>query len=228
MMNASSRSKSDLVSRSSFHPAAPIGFVATTARPVLLVAIAAIALSVGCGRLGLGGPADETAAKARPGDEQVALVLDGRDVTIGELNDVMKNQFIEEFLRQPEDRQFEMREAAIREMVQRHVVEGEAKKKGLTPEALYDEVTASAAPVSVEEVSSWFKKNGERLGGARLEEVAPQIEQFLQREHKNEAWSAFIDPKLEALSWSMMIAPPRKTVEAWFNLGSEGWPSQPV
>lgn len=174
----------------------------------------ALATTVGCGRLGLGGPNDSGDAKARPGDDQVALVLDGRNVTIGELDDVMKDQFLEEFLRQPEDRQYEMREAAIREMVQRHVVESEAKKKGLTPEALYDEVTAAAAPVSVEDVSSWFKKNEERLGGARLEEVAPQIEQFLQRERKSEAWNAFIDPKLEALSWSMVLAPPRKTVEA--------------
>ncbi|MFO0691078.1 MAG: DsbA family protein [Myxococcota bacterium] len=183
----------------------------------LLLGLASIAGTTGCGRLGLGGrggDADADAKKARPGDEQVALVLEGRDVTVGELNERMKEQFLEEFLRQPEDRQFEMRDAAIRELVQRHVVESEAAKKGLTPEALYDEVTAQAAPVSVEDVSSWYKKNESRLGGARLEEVAPQIEQMLRRERKGEAWSAFLDPKLEALDWSMRLAPPRKTVEA--------------
>ncbi|MBK7949915.1 MAG: DsbA family protein [Deltaproteobacteria bacterium] len=182
---------------------------------VLSVALAAIVGAAGCGRLGLGGQSGDAARQdARPGDEQVALVLEGRDVTIAELNDLMKDQFIEEFLRQPEDRQYEMREAAIRELVQRHVVEGEAKKKGITPEALYDEVTAAAPAVSVEDVSTWFKNNESRIGGARLEEVAPQIEQMLQRERKGEAWSAFLDPKLEGLDWAMKLAPPRKNVEA--------------
>ena len=84
----------------------------------------------------------------------MALVLEGRDISVGELNDHMKDQFLEEFLRQPEDRQFEMRESAIRDMVQRHVVEAEAKKKGLTPDALFEQVTASAPPVTVEDVST--------------------------------------------------------------------------
>jgi protein-disulfide isomerase len=107
-----------------------------------------------------------------------------------------------------------MRESAVRELVQRHVVEAEAKKKGVTPEALFDEVTAAAPAVSVEDVSTWFTQNEARLRGARLEEVAPQIEQMLTQERKSEAWNAFIDPKLAALSWSMVLAPPRQRVEA--------------
>lgn len=181
----------------------------------LLLGLASIAGTTGCGRLGLGGPGgDGEAKKTNPGDEQVALVLEGRDITLGELNERMKDQFLEEFLRQPEDRQYEMRDAAIRELVQRHVVESEAAKKGITPEALYDEVTAAAPAVSIEDVSTWFKNNESRIGGARLEEVAPQIEQMLERERKGEAWSAFLDPKLEGLDWDMRLPPPRKTVEA--------------
>ncbi len=182
-------------------------------RPALAAALLLAALP-GCGRLGFGGKGAGAQANARPGDEQVALVLDGEPITVGELNERMKDQFLEEFLRQPEDRQFEMRENAIREIVQRHVVEAEAEKKGLTPDALFEEVTAAAPPVSVEDVTTWYKQNEARLGGAPLEAIAPQIEQMLGQERKAEAWNAFIDPKLAALSWESKLAPPRQDVEA--------------
>jgi predicted DsbA family dithiol-disulfide isomerase len=181
----------------------------------LFFSLVSLALLLGCGRLDPGATDGKSAEKApRPGDEQVALVLDGREISVGELNERMKDQFLEEFLRQPEDRQYEMRESAVRELVQRHVVDAEAKKRGVTPEALFDEVTAGAAPVSIEDVSTWFTENEARLRGARLEEVAPEIEQMLAQERKSETWNAFIDPKLAALSWSMVLAPPRQSIEA--------------
>lgn len=186
--------------------------------PVIIVTLAALgALGAlpGCGRLGPGTKSDGTGASgAHPGDDRVALVLEGEEITVGELNERMQEQFLEEFLRQPEDRQYEMREAAIRELVQRHVVEREASKRGLAPDALYDEITAAAPAVTVEDVSSWYKQNEARLGGAKLEDVAPRIEQMLQHERRSQAWSAFLDPKLEALAWEMRLSPPRKDVEA--------------
>jgi protein-disulfide isomerase len=181
--------------------------------PALVAAIALAALP-GCGRLGLGANGGSAEKKPRPGDELVALVLDGREISVGELNERMKDQFLDEFLRQPEDRQFEMRETAVREIIQRHVVEAEAKKKGLTPDALFEEIASAAAPVSVEDVTTWYKQNEARLGGAPLEAIAPQIEQMLGQERRAEAWNEFIDPKLAALSWEMKLQPPRQTVEA--------------
>ena len=193
------------------HPGFPLlRGLALLASLALLAGLAPIA---GCGRLGLGDDKDKADAKKRDGDDQVALVLEGRDISVGELNDHMKDQFLEEFLRQPEDRQFEMRESAIRDMVQRHVVDAEAKKKGLTPEALFDEVTAGAPAVTVEDVSTWYKENEARLRSAPLEEVAPQIEQMLAQERRGAAWNAFIDPKLAALPWRMVLAPARTTLE---------------
>jgi predicted DsbA family dithiol-disulfide isomerase len=172
----------------------------------------ALALA-GCGAFGAK-PGAASADASHPGDERVALVLEGREITVGELDERMKEQFIEEFRRQPEDRQFEMRESAIRELVQRHLVEAEAKKKALTPEALFEEVSGTAVQVSVEEVSTWYKQNSDRLRGAALEEVAPQIEQMLAQEKRGAAWRAFIDPKLAALDWEMMLAPPRVAIDA--------------
>ena len=182
-------------------------------RPAHAVALL-LAVLFGCGRLGLGANGDDAQKESRPGDEQVALVLDGEAISVGELNERMKDQFLEEFLRQPEDRQYEMRENAVREIVQRHVVEAEAKKKGLTPEALFEEITSAAAPVSVEDVTTWYKQNEARLGGAPLEAIAPQIEEMLGQERKAKAWNEFIDPKLAALAWEMKLPPPRQNVEA--------------
>lgn len=193
----------------------PSLFLRPRSRCAAFAAFALLLGVAGCGRLGLGSSAATSGdAKSRPGDDQVALVLDGKQVTLGELNRSMQEQFLEEFLRQPEDRQFEMRESAIREMVQRHVIDGAAAQKGLTPEALYEEITAAAPAVSVEDVSTWYKQNEERLQGQPLEAIAPQIQQMLERERKSEAWRAFLDPKLAALDWRMELAPPRVNVEA--------------
>lgn len=194
----------------------PFAVSASLVPSLALAIFAAVVLLAGCGRFGLG--ADESAKgaakKARPGDEQIALVLDGREISVGELNERMQEQFLDEFLRQPEDRQYEMRESAVRELIQRHVVEAEAAKQGLTPDALFEQVTAAAAPVSVEDVTTWFKQNEARLGGAPLDAIAPQIERMLGQERRSTAWNEFIDPKLAALSWEMVLAPPRQQVEA--------------
>ncbi|MEZ4332343.1 MAG: thioredoxin domain-containing protein [Myxococcota bacterium] len=196
-------------------PASARSLASVAIRIALLALLVAGATLPGCSRLGIGAKDGADAASgARAGDDRVALVLEGDEITVGELNEHMKDQFLEEFLRQPEDRQYQMRESAIRELVQRHVVEREAKKRGLSPDALYDEITMAVPAVSVEDVSNWYKQNEARLGGARLEDVAPRIEQMLEHERRSQAWSAFLDPKLEALSWEMRLSPPRKDVEA--------------
>jgi len=185
---------------------------ASSTRVARLAAFGLLVAVTACGRLGLGD--DGGGAKPVPGDEQIAYVIEGREISVGELNQRMQEQFLEEFRRQPEDRQFEMRESLIRELVQRHVVETEARKKGLTSEALLEEVTAAAPAVGAADVAAWYKENEARLRGAPLEEVAPLIEERLKSQRRDEAWNAFLQPKLEALDWQMVLAAPRTAVEA--------------
>lgn len=188
----------------------------------LAVGLPILLLLTGCGRLGLDPSADgdgdasasTAATKARPGDDRVVAELDGREITQGELHRHMQEQFLDELLRQPESELYAMRERAIRDLVQRHVIDAAAAERGMTAEALFEEVTASAPPVTLEDVTQWYTENEARLRGARLEDVAPQIQQMLEGEARSRAWTAFLEPRFDALDWSMAIEPPRMEIEA--------------
>jgi predicted DsbA family dithiol-disulfide isomerase len=194
-------------------------FGATSAMTV--IALLALALA-GCGRVGPGATSDQGEGagqaaghgmKARPGDDRVVGRLDGRDVTLGELHRYMQEQFLDELLRQPEAELYGMRERALRDMAQRHVIETAAAERGVTPEALFDEITAAAPSATPEDVSAWYAANESRLRGARLEDLAPRIQQLLDEEARSEAWQAFLEPRLEALDWAVTIEPPREQLE---------------
>lgn len=183
-----------------------------------LLATLAVCLTTGCGALGLDskGAATTQAAVAptTEGGGEVALFLDGREITVDELHAHMQAQFLEELLRQPESDLYELREKAARELVQRHVVEAAAAEEGVTPEALFERVTGEVPETTVEEVAAWFTANESRLRGARLEDVAPQIKDMLDNEAKSRAWGSYIGPRLEALDWRFALTPPRVELEA--------------
>ncbi|MFK7895524.1 MAG: thioredoxin domain-containing protein [Myxococcota bacterium] len=186
-------------------------------RSIALIAIVGISLTslVGCGPLGLERDSGNAAAPiSTPGGDAVALVIEGDTITVDELHTHMQSQFMEEFLRQPEANRFEMQETAIRDMVQRRVVEAAAAERGLTKDELFEEISNSAPEPSVQDVASWYSENQSRLRGARLEDVAGQIKELLTNEARGNAWNEFIGPKLEALDWEMVLAPPRQDLEA--------------
>jgi len=158
--------------------------------------------------------AGRTSPTGEPRDEGVAVIIEGRAITISEVDEHIKDQFLEEFLQQPADRQFEMRETAVRDLVQRRVIEDEAKKQGKTSQELLDEIANGVPEPTLEEITSWHTENQSRLRGAKLEDVAGSIKELMLKERRAKAMSDFLDPKLEALSWKIVITPPRNELEA--------------
>ena len=171
----------------------------------------------GCGALSEPGSEASTASAstaAREGDDTIVLVLDGRDVTQAELHAHMQEQFLDELLRQSESELFTMREKAARDLVRRHVIDVAAAERGTTAEALFDEISASAAPATLEDVTSWYAENQARLRGAPLQDVAERIKELLYDEARYTAWGDFVGPRLEALEWELLIDPPRAELTA--------------
>jgi protein-disulfide isomerase len=205
-----------LVSRNNLSPMAPgtsnsaNGMLALTLASIGLLALAA------CSPRDLDSSSVDTAgASADSGQaEAVAAILEGRSITISEIDEHMKNQFLEEFLKQPEERQFEMRETAVRDIAQRRVIEDEATKQGKTSQELLDEIANSVSDPTIEEVAAWYSENQSRLRGAKLEDVSAPITELMLKERRAKAMSDFLDPKLEALSWKIVLTPPRKELEA--------------
>jgi len=178
--------------------------------------------ALGCGPLALdgsgrgegGGEADGSTSASAPGDDRVAVVIEGEPITVAEVDEFMKQGFLEDLMRKPAGEIFEAREQAIRNLVQKHVVDAEAKARGATPEQLFEQITSQATEPTTEEVASWFAQNEARLRGARLEEIAPQIRGFLLEQRRREAWQDFVGPRLDSLAYEMVLEPPRVDLEA--------------
>jgi len=183
---------------------------------IALASLLVIALA-GCGPQKLESseesPVDSGPSEVAANDE-VAVMLDGRAITVSEVDQHMMTQFMAEFAKQPLDKQYSMRENAARDLVQTIIVDAEAKKRGITSDELREEIVAAAAKPTSEEVAAWYKANQSRLRGARLEDVSGQIEQLLTDERKAKAFDEFLAPKLEAMSMQMVLAPPRQEFEA--------------
>ncbi|HIF94530.1 MAG TPA: hypothetical protein EYQ60_15625 [Myxococcales bacterium] len=149
------------------------------------------------------------AESGQGGGSSVAIVLEGREVTVDEVDEHMKNQFMLEFQQQPKDRQFALRENAARDLMKKIVMEDAAEKAGVTVEALYEDISGSVTEPTEEEVATWYAANQSRLQGRRLEDVATQISQHLVNERRTQALRDFLDPNFKALSMRMVLSPPR-------------------
>ncbi len=182
----------------------------------LLLAPLTLALLLGCGQLGPeGGASDEAPDEsAKPSDDRVAVVIEGREISISELETYMKDAFLEELMRQPEARIYEAREKGIRELVQKTVVEREAAARGVDPDTLFEQVVAEAPEPTDEDVEAWYRENQSRLRGAELSSVSAQIKELLANERRTQAWSDFIGPRIEALDFQFVLEPPRQDLEA--------------
>lgn len=178
-------------------------------RAAILITLIALA---GCGPLGLDQNSTQSEAKS-DADSTVALIIEGRSISLDEVHDHMKNEFMKEFVKQPQARQFEMQENAIRDMVQRHVIDAEAAKRGVIADELIEEITASTPAPTSQDIQIWFAQNQTRLRGARLEDIEPQIAELLVNENRSRAWNDFLNPKLQALDWEMMLEAPRVELE---------------
>ena len=144
----------------------------------------------------------------------VAVVIEGRSITLDEIHERMQDQFLEEFLQQPEAKVYEMQETAVRGLVRRHILDRAAAERGVSAEALSLEITEGIAKPTVQEVADWYAANQPRLRGAQLEDIADRIEALLADEAKKKAWSDFLGPKIEALDWRLMLEPPRTQLTA--------------
>ena len=186
-----------------------------TSHAMRAITLASIALlvSVGCSPRDLVPSSIDAGPPTASKGEGIAVIIEGRAITISEVHEHMQDQFLEEFLRQSEERQFEMRESAVRDLVQETIIENEARKQGKTSQELFDEIANGFPEPTIEEVSDWYSKNQSRLRGAKLEDVASAIKEVIIKERRAKAISDFLDPKLDALSWRMVLTPPRKELE---------------
>jgi protein-disulfide isomerase len=81
----------------------------------------------------------------------------------------------------------ESRTRALSEMVTEYILETEAKAQGITVEALLENVTAKVPAPGATEIQKVYDSNRSQIGSKTLDEIRPQIIEFLRREPEQKA-----------------------------------------
>jgi len=170
----------------------------------------------GCGRLGIDPRHDNTEvdhSSTREDADLVAATLGDRDITIAEIDEYLKNAFIEDLRSRPASEVYERRSQGLKDLIQKQAVDAAAAERGVESQALFEEVIAEVAPPSAEEIANWYSENQSKLGGARLEQVSSNIEDLLLNEKRGKVWSSFMSDQLDSLDFKLIFEPPRIELE---------------
>ena len=124
------------------------------------------------------------------GDDEVLAIIDGVEVTIGDLDEGVGMQ-----LGQMDFEYFSQRhqliDSATRRYVREQLVEIEAADRGVSGDALIAELLDGKVNISDEDVQFFFLQNQAQLGGRAFEEVGPQIRQYLEGQVRDSVLEEF-------------------------------------
>ena len=128
-------------------------------------------------------------AAAAPADKNTPVAeVNGKAVTMADLETMLAPQ-----LQQLEKKRQELLEQGLDRLVEQKLMETEAAARGIDVLALQQaEIQAKIGEVTDAEVATWYQENQARVQGRPLEQIAPQIKQFLAQTRGQEVQEAFI------------------------------------
>lgn len=130
-------------------------------------------------------PAQQSAAVASSGD--VAAQVGDRTISVRELDEKWKAT---DAAQQAEAVQalYDGRRAALDAIIAETLIEAEAKKKGMSPDAYVEsEVGKRLTPVGEAEVVTFYQSNLNQMQGRSLEQMSPAINRFLMEQRRDAA-----------------------------------------
>jgi len=155
---------------------------------------------------------------ADKGNSAVVARVGDRTITVEEVDEAAMKTNMQAY-----QGLYAARRAALDLMISDILAEKEAAEKGLSVEKLFeDHLNASNAAVTDEDVKKFFDENSARLGGKTLEQMDPQIRQFLQGQKINEARTAFVDGLKKKAGVTINLEAPRASVVIAANDPSRG------
>ena len=118
---------------------------------------------------------------------------------------------------------YDARRQAIEEIVAEAVLAQEAASRGITSEELVaEEITSKVPPVTEEDIQAFFDQNRARLGGQTLEQIGPQIREYLVARNESGARERFIGELREAAGVDVALEPPRVPITVASNERMKG------
>jgi len=155
-------------------------------------------------------PSPTPSAEDAQGSKPVA-VLEGEPITQAELDAWIKDDL---FRQQTDDlaaaEVYELRSRSLQNLLDQRIVEAEAARRGVSAEELMRLEREALGDVTDQQVTDFYEKNKEKMGGATRDQVADRIRSFLSGARDSEVTAALRKrAKLEVL-----LEPPRVTVAA--------------
>jgi protein-disulfide isomerase len=173
-------------------------------RPELVV-LSLLWAPLGCGRK------DQVeAAGAPPGAGEVVAVVEGRPITLGELDDRLAAQ-----LSPLQQQIYDVRAEGLRELIGEALLEKEAQARGVSVEALLAaEVDTRVASPSAQQVAQIYEANRARLAGVSQEQAYSQIESAFREQSQAARRRQFRQELISKAAVRTSLEPPRVKVAA--------------
>lgn len=165
-------------------------------------------------------PASAPAAEGVP---EVVAEIGGKPITWNELFENSASELIE-----AEVNLHAARRAALDGMIMERLIEAEAAKVGKPADAyVQGEVESKVTPPTDEQIATFYAQNQQRMQGAPLEQVRPQIAQYLQQQAATEVLRALVS-RLETENGVKKLLPPYRVEVAAEDSPRKGAESAPI
>ena len=179
-------------------------FSAIVLLPLLLLAAACSRSTAPAG--GKTGTAADTTPALRIGDETV---------TVGELDEWIKNQLFEQETESGKtSKLYEVRAGAAENLIAQRLLEAEAKRLGTTSDALVEAEVKKRVSVSDADVQRFYDDNKKSFGERTLDDMKAQIRDHLERRAAPEAARKYVQELRQLAKVEVLIEQPRTQVEA--------------
>ena len=104
---------------------------------------------------------------------------------------------------------YTVKKQAVDAAIANYLIEQEAKKRGVTADQLLQqEVTEKLPAVTDAEIQQVYDSNKARLGGKKLEEIKPQIQQQLLATKRQQRQQEFVQELRKSVSINVFLKPP--------------------
>ena len=131
------------------------------------------------------------AAKAAPAADAPVAEVAGKTLTQADLETAIAPQ-LDQLRQQYEKQRQQLLEQGIDQLIEQKLIEAEAAARGVTADALLAaEVDAKLVEVTDADVAAFYQENQARIGRP-LDQIQPQIKQFLTQQKRDEARAALL------------------------------------
>jgi len=148
---------------------------------------------------------------AGPQDSETVASIDGQPISQAELDAWIKEDL---FRDQTEDRAaaelYELRARSLERLIDERILAAEAKRRGVSTEDVLRAERDARGEISDEQVTDFYEKNKQNMGGATRDQVADRIRSFLDERRAGEI-TADLRKRAKV---TLMLEPPRVSVAA--------------